>query len=238
MYVFQLALDWLKSKHLHQPSDGERHLTEIKMHLSELWCLQWLLPSPAVPAALNETLPVTSKRIEVELSASQGLAWKYTAVLEKKLAQGETQRQGGEPPLVLLRQALYNVRQHEVFLKKLLVGRRPFKSFIYLFGILIYKTYTWGYDHSLAHNCISHQADALVCGKRVEILQGELSSKMKMLQETVRGKTAVHTAQVFVSTVFYRSVCLPVYKMLNMDAIVKLALGWKQINHRKGISWA
>ncbi|XP_075869127.1 cilia- and flagella-associated protein 206 [Nelusetta ayraudi] len=116
--------------------------------------------SQLVPAALNETLPVTGKRIEAELSASRDLAWKYTAVLEKKLADGEAQRQGGETPVALLRQALYNVRQHEVFLKKLL-------------------------------------ADALVCTKRVDILQGELSSKMKVLRETVRGKTAVHTAQVF-----------------------------------------
>lgn len=85
---------------------------------------------PAVPAALNETLPVTGKRIEAELSASRDLAWKYTAALEKKLADGEAQRQGGEPPVApLLRQALYNVRQHEVFLKKLLVGRRPLDSF-------------------------------------------------------------------------------------------------------------
>lgn len=72
---------------------------------------------------------MTGKRIEAELSASRDLAWKYTAALEKKLADGEAQRQGGEPPVALLRQALYNVRQHEVFLKKLLVGRRPLESF-------------------------------------------------------------------------------------------------------------
>lgn len=81
---------------------------------------------------------MTSKRIEAELSASRALAWKYTAVLEKKLAEGEAQRQGGEPPVVLLRQALYNVRQHEVFLKKLLVGCFPFELFAYLFRVLIY----------------------------------------------------------------------------------------------------
>lgn len=100
--------------------------------------------TPAVPAALNETLPVTSKRIEAELSASQGLAWKHTAMLEKKLAEGEAKQQGGEPPVALLRQALYNVRQHEVFLKKLLVGCCPCESFTYLFRIkyTLHKTYT------------------------------------------------------------------------------------------------
>lgn len=49
------------------------------------------------------------------------------------------------------------------------------------------------------HPAFPRQADALVCAKRVNILQGELSSKMKVLRETVRGKAAVHTAQVFVS---------------------------------------
>lgn len=80
------------------------------------------LPSivSTVPAALNETLPVTSKRIEAELSASQSLAWKYTAVLEKP-SEPDGQRGGSEPPVALVRQALYNVRQHEVYLKKLLV---------------------------------------------------------------------------------------------------------------------
>lgn len=76
----------------------------------------------AVPAALNETLPVTSKRVEAELSASQSLAWKYTAALEKP-SEPDGQRGGSEPPAVLVRQALYNVRQHEVYLKKLLVRR-------------------------------------------------------------------------------------------------------------------
>lgn len=56
-----------------------------------------------------------------------------------------------------------------------------------------------------------------MCTKRVDILQGELSSKMKVLRETVRGKTAVHTAQVFVSAGFmlylciFESICLAIY---------------------------
>lgn len=69
----------------------------------------------AVPSSLNEALPVISDSIEKELSASQSLSWKYTAVLEK-LADSES-----DVPIVLLKQALCNVRQHEVFLRKLLV---------------------------------------------------------------------------------------------------------------------
>lgn len=46
---------------------------------------------------------------------------------------------------------------------------------------------------------VYHQADACLCAKHVHILQTELLSKMKLLKETVRAKTAIHTAQVFVS---------------------------------------
>lgn len=73
-----------------------------------------------MPAPLNEALPVTSKCIENELSVSQSLAWKYTAVLEK-LTNPDSQPGECDVPLVLLRQALYNIRQHEAFLKMLLV---------------------------------------------------------------------------------------------------------------------
>lgn len=77
------------------------------------------IPS-AVPALLNEALPVISKNIEKELSVSQSLAWKYTAVLEK-LTDSESQPEECDMPTVLLKQSLYNIRQHEAFLKMLLV---------------------------------------------------------------------------------------------------------------------
>lgn len=57
-----------------------------------------------------------------------------------------------------------------------------------------------------SHPAFPRQADALVCAKRIDILQGELSSKMKVLRETVRGKAAVHTAHVFVSVCVTASV--------------------------------
>lgn len=46
---------------------------------------------------------------------------------------------------------------------------------------------------------IYHQADACLCAKNVEILQTELLSHIKLLKETVKSKTAVPTAKVFVS---------------------------------------
>ncbi|XP_062247204.1 cilia- and flagella-associated protein 206 [Platichthys flesus] len=112
-----------------------------------------------MPDVLNESLPVISNSMEKELSASQSLAWKYTAVLEK-LMDSDHQPEELDVSSILLRQALYNIRQHEVFLKMLL-------------------------------------ADACLCAKRVEFLQTELSSQMKLLKETVQSKTAVPTANVF-----------------------------------------
>lgn len=76
----------------------------------------------AVPAVLTAALPVTSKSIEQELSVSKTRSWKYTAVLEK-LTDPDSQPRECDASTVLLKQALYNVRQHEVFLKMLLVRR-------------------------------------------------------------------------------------------------------------------
>ncbi|XP_034755802.1 cilia- and flagella-associated protein 206 [Etheostoma cragini] len=70
-----------------------------------------------MPAILNEALPVTIKSMEHELSVSQTLAWKYTAVLEKPTDPDSRQR---DVPVFLLKPALYNIRQHEGFLKMLL----------------------------------------------------------------------------------------------------------------------
>ncbi|XP_068433193.1 cilia- and flagella-associated protein 206 [Clinocottus analis] len=72
------------------------------------------------PALLNEVLPVAVSSVETELSASQTLAWKYTALQEQQPGAGRPPGQRG----ALLRSALYNVRQHEVFLKMLLSDAR------------------------------------------------------------------------------------------------------------------
>ncbi|XP_029902991.1 cilia- and flagella-associated protein 206 [Myripristis murdjan] len=72
-----------------------------------------------LPSILNEALPVTSKGIENTLNVSQKLAWKYTALLEMLM---DPDRRPGDCDVspVLLKQALYNVRQHELFLKVIL----------------------------------------------------------------------------------------------------------------------
>ncbi|KAF4099159.1 cilia- and flagella-associated protein 206 [Onychostoma macrolepis] len=65
-----------------------------------------------LPAALNETLPAAAADIESELAGCERLAWQHTALLEKIC----------ECPVHpdLLKQALYNTRQHEAFLRLIL----------------------------------------------------------------------------------------------------------------------
>ncbi|KAM4633453.1 cilia- and flagella-associated protein 206 [Polymixia lowei] len=72
-----------------------------------------------LPTILNEALPATSKGIEYELNRSQSLAWKYTALLEGLMNPEKQPRECDYSP-VLLKQALYNVRQHEAFLQVVL----------------------------------------------------------------------------------------------------------------------
>lgn len=74
-----------------------------------------------VPAILNEAIPSTTKDIEWELELSQSLAWKYTSWLER-LLDPEVETRECIVPLDMLKQALYNVRQHEAFLKVILVS--------------------------------------------------------------------------------------------------------------------
>ncbi|CAJ1077515.1 cilia- and flagella-associated protein 206 isoform X1 [Xyrichtys novacula] len=75
------------------------------------------------PAALTEALPAVITSLENELKETQSLAWKYTAVLEK-LTDPDRQPSGCDVPIVLHKQVLYNVRQHEGFLKMLLADAR------------------------------------------------------------------------------------------------------------------
>lgn len=66
------------------------------------------------------TLAVSFEGIEHELSASQCLVGKYTALLEELLPP-KGQRGSCNVPVQLLKQALYNIRQYEDFLRILVV---------------------------------------------------------------------------------------------------------------------
>ncbi|XP_051954118.1 cilia- and flagella-associated protein 206 [Xyrauchen texanus] len=72
-----------------------------------------------LPAFLNEVLPAAVSDTESELAGSQRLAWQYTALLEK-LSDQDTDHSNCPVDPDLLKQALYNTRQHESFLKIIL----------------------------------------------------------------------------------------------------------------------
>ncbi|XP_053877385.1 cilia- and flagella-associated protein 206 isoform X3 [Malaclemys terrapin pileata] len=66
-----------------------------------------------LPAILNEAIPAATQPIDAELRASQDLAYRYTAVLEMMC---ESPHRNIEARLSMLKEALFNVRQHEAFL--------------------------------------------------------------------------------------------------------------------------
>uniref|UniRef100_A0A3P8YKT7 Cilia- and flagella-associated protein 206 n=1 Tax=Esox lucius TaxID=8010 RepID=A0A3P8YKT7_ESOLU len=72
-----------------------------------------------LPAILNEAIPSTSNEIECELELSKTLAWQYTTLLERFM-EPEAETKNCIVSIDMLKQALYNVRQHEAFLKILL----------------------------------------------------------------------------------------------------------------------
>ncbi|XP_061669217.1 cilia- and flagella-associated protein 206 isoform X2 [Syngnathoides biaculeatus] len=77
--------------------------------------------SELMPVVLSEALSDTNEAIENELSVSQSLVWKYTALIENC---NSTWPEDYDVPLVQLTHALYNVRQHEYFLQILLADSR------------------------------------------------------------------------------------------------------------------
>ncbi|XP_032440300.1 cilia- and flagella-associated protein 206 [Xiphophorus hellerii] len=90
---------------------GIRIFNEAGKQNEELLSLHKLMP-----AVLQEALQVSDRSIKNELSITQDLVWRYTAVLEK-LTHPNIQPAQCEMPITQLKQALYNVRQHESFLK-------------------------------------------------------------------------------------------------------------------------
>lgn len=72
-----------------------------------------------VPAILHEAIPATTQHIDSQLQTAQDQAYRYTAILEK----------AANNPLLsielqpfMLKEALYNVRQYEIFLQIILVS--------------------------------------------------------------------------------------------------------------------
>ncbi|XP_030638490.1 cilia- and flagella-associated protein 206 isoform X2 [Chanos chanos] len=99
--------------------DKERQLSELSMIVTGIClfnkdCGKGGESIQNLPGYLNEVIPDATRDLELELEACQAKAWKYTALVERLT---ETGFSSCKVPPDLLRQALYNLRQHEAFLK-------------------------------------------------------------------------------------------------------------------------
>lgn len=77
------------------------------------------MPFKPVPAILQEAIPATTQHVDSQLEVVQDQAYRYTAILEKVAKNPLT---GQELQPYMLREALYNVRQCEIFLQVILVS--------------------------------------------------------------------------------------------------------------------
>ncbi|XP_047244887.1 cilia- and flagella-associated protein 206 isoform X2 [Girardinichthys multiradiatus] len=101
-----------------QDTNGIRLFSEAAKQEEEHLSIHKLMP-----AVFKEAFQVQDKSITNEMSITRSLVWRYTAVLEK-LTHPDIQPGQVNAPITLLKQALYNVRQHEDFLKILLTDAR------------------------------------------------------------------------------------------------------------------
>ncbi|XP_048842097.1 cilia- and flagella-associated protein 206 [Brienomyrus brachyistius] len=76
-----------------------------------------------LPAILNESISTSIEHIKFEAGASQNLAYRYIALLEGLQATELVLKDGNVPPK-FLKEALYNARQHETFLRLILADVR------------------------------------------------------------------------------------------------------------------
>ncbi|XP_051043469.1 cilia- and flagella-associated protein 206 isoform X2 [Phodopus roborovskii] len=70
-----------------------------------------------LPAILHEAIPATTQHIDAQLQIAQDQAFRYTAILEK-VTKNPLMTKELEP--YMLKEALYNVRQYEIFLQTVL----------------------------------------------------------------------------------------------------------------------
>ncbi|XP_036033164.1 cilia- and flagella-associated protein 206 isoform X2 [Onychomys torridus] len=70
-----------------------------------------------LPAILHEAIPTTTQHIDSQLQIAQDQAFRYTAILEK-VSKNPLMAKELEP--YMLKEALYNIRQYEIFLQTVL----------------------------------------------------------------------------------------------------------------------
>eukprot|EP00061_Rhincodon_typus_P016773 g45162.t1 len=105
--------------------DKERQLNELSMIVTGIRlfnknCKKGGEGIDDLPAILNEAVPATKQNVESELQATQQLIYHYTAIIER-LEKSRAQWYEEDGFHDKLKEALYNVRQHEVFLHIIVV---------------------------------------------------------------------------------------------------------------------
>lgn len=72
-----------------------------------------------MPAIIREAIPAITQHIDSQLQIAQDQAYRYTAILEKVT---KNPLMSVELQPYMLKEALYNVRQYEIFLQIILVS--------------------------------------------------------------------------------------------------------------------
>ena len=72
-----------------------------------------------MPAILNEAVPATTQNVDAEIQGTANTAFRYTTLVEQMMS-GKAPVDGLS--LQLLKEALINSRQHETFLRVILVS--------------------------------------------------------------------------------------------------------------------
>ena len=80
-----------------------------------------------VPAILNEAVPATTQNVDAEIQVTANAAFKYTSLIEHIMTQKEAETDAAS--VQLMKEALINSRQHEAFLRIILVRQYIFVLF-------------------------------------------------------------------------------------------------------------
>ena len=73
-----------------------------------------------MPAILNEAVPATTQNVDAEIQGTANTAFQYTALIEHMMSEKDTTPDAAS--LQLMKEALINSRQHEAFLRVILVS--------------------------------------------------------------------------------------------------------------------
>ncbi|KAI4567383.1 hypothetical protein MJG53_008962 [Ovis ammon polii x Ovis aries] len=154
----------------------------------------FIIPFKPVPAILQEAIPATTQHVDSQLEAVQDQAYRYTAILEKA-AKNPLMSQELQP--YMLREALYNVRQCEIFLQVIL-GDQVIDKESNLNKCSAYIASVGSRTKiEMGELDADFNEDIITCAQEVEMMIKQLEAQLEQLKLTVKSKTAIPTSQVF-----------------------------------------